>query len=62
MSQTLSMIIDQDEINALEVFHLILTYAGLMQINKEENTNGQNSVWFQIFYHLLAFKPFRLEF
>ena len=56
------MIIDQDEINALEVFHLILTYAGLMQINKEENTNGQNSVWFQIFYHLLAFKPFGLEF
>lgn len=44
MSQTLSMIIDQDEINALEVFHLILTYAGLMQTNKEENTNGQNSV------------------
>ena len=46
------MIIDQDEINALEVFHLILTYAGLMQINKEENTNGQNSVWFQVFHHL----------
>ena len=43
MSQTLSMITDQDEINALEVFHLVLTYAGLMQTNQETN-NGQNSV------------------
>ena len=43
MSQTLSMLTDQDETNAIEVFHLILTYAGLMQTNQESN-NGQNTV------------------
>ena len=40
MTQTLSEMAETDENHALEVFHLILTYAGLMQ--KPTNENEQN--------------------
>ncbi|TRY72029.1 hypothetical protein TCAL_01120 [Tigriopus californicus] len=36
MTQTLAKMVEQDETQALEVFQLILTYAGLLQPNKDD--------------------------
>ncbi len=36
VTQTLSLMAESDEQQATEVFHLILTYAGLIQTNKGE--------------------------
>ena len=47
MSQTLSITTEADEASALEVFHLVLTYAGLMQ----QHTVGKNAAFFVLLCH-----------
>lgn len=61
LQQTLSAMCEQDETQALEVFHLILTYAGLIQHNKG-NLSGRREYIrpVAIVYPIQAFEPPRI--